>query len=117
MSRPIRHAILIAGALVALATPAAATAFDGTWNVRITANKGLCEGGGTSYPIQISNGGVGSPDGSGNVSGRVADGGAISVVVGRGYQRATGSGRLSATAGSGTWRGSLCSGTWTAQRI
>lgn len=116
MPRPIRHVILIAGTLVALATQAAATGFDGTWNVRIVA-KGACEGGGASYPIQISNGGVGSPDGSVNVSGRVAEGGAISVTVGRGYQRASGSGRLSGSNGAGTWRGSLCAGTWTAQRI
>jgi len=28
---------------------------------------------------------------------------------------AVGHGRLTATSGSGTWRGAMCSGTWTAQ--
>ena len=116
MSRPTRHAILIVGALVALATPAAATDFDGNWSVKVMARKGICEGG-YRYPIRISNGDVTPSDASVNVSGRVAEGGAISVTVGRGYQRASGSGRLSGSNGSGTWRGSLCSGTWTAQRI
>ncbi len=50
-------------------------------------------------------------------SGRVADAGNISVTLSSGMKRAVGSGRLSATSGSGTWRGGLCSGTWTAQRI
>jgi hypothetical protein len=109
------RAVLIAGALAALATPAAAD-FDGSWNVRIVARQGICEGG-RIYPVQISNGEVSSSDSSVNVSGRVGETGAISVVVGRGYQRAAGSGRLSGTSGSGTWRASLCSGTWTAQRI
>ena len=32
-------------------------------------------------------------------------------------QPPVGSGHLSATSGSGTWHGAMCSGTWTAQRI
>jgi hypothetical protein len=50
-------------------------------------------------------------------TGRVADAGGISVTLTSGIKRAVGSGHLSATSGSGTWRGALCSGTWTAQRI
>jgi len=50
-------------------------------------------------------------------SGRVAEAGIISVTLVSGIKRAVGSGRLTATSGSGTWRGALCSGTWTAQRI
>jgi hypothetical protein len=52
-----------------------------------------------------------------NASGRVANAGNISVTLTSGMKRAVGSGRLSATTGSGTWRGAMCSGTWTAQRI
>jgi hypothetical protein len=50
-------------------------------------------------------------------SGRVADAGAISVTLISGMKRAVGSGHLTATSGSGTRRGALCSGTWTAHRI
>ena len=50
-------------------------------------------------------------------SGRVADAGNISVTLTSGMKRAVGSGQLTATSGSGTWRGALCSGTWTAQRM
>jgi hypothetical protein len=39
------------------------------------------------------------------------------VTLTSGIKRAVGSGHLTATSGSGTWRGALCSGTWTAQRI
>jgi hypothetical protein len=34
-----------------------------------------------------------------------------------GIKRAVGFGHLSGTSGSGTWRGPICSGTWTAQKI
>jgi len=50
-------------------------------------------------------------------SGRVADAGNISVTLISGMKRAKGFGHLTSTSGSGTWRGALCSGTWTAQRI
>jgi hypothetical protein len=49
-------------------------------------------------------------------SGRVADAGNISVTLASGIKKATGFGHLSGTSGSGTWRGALCSGTWTASR-
>ena len=45
-----------------------------------------------------------------------AEAGNISVTLVSGIKRATGYGRLPATSGSGTWRGVLCSGTWTASR-
>ena len=48
---------------------------------------------------------------------RVAEAGSISVTLSSGMKRAVGYGRLTATSGSGTWRGAMCSGTWTAQRI
>jgi hypothetical protein len=50
-------------------------------------------------------------------SGRVADAGAISVILASGTKRAVGFGHLTGTSESGTWRGIMCSGTWTAQRI
>ena len=52
------------------------------------------------------------------VQGQVADSGGLRVVVGDGVRKANGSGKLSATGGSGTWSGGggMCSGTWVAQR-
>lgn len=98
------------------ATPAAA-GFDGTWTVNIVTRRGvgICDSSGT-LPILVSNGRVASA-GDVVVSGQVADSGGINVTVGRGMRRATGSGRLTETGGSGIWRGSMCSGTWTAQKI
>jgi hypothetical protein len=52
------------------------------------------------------------------VSGQVRESGGLKVIVGNGVRKANGSGKLSATSGSGTWRGGggLCSGTWVAER-
>jgi hypothetical protein len=95
------------------ATPAAASSFDGNWAVHISASSSEC-GNGRTVPIGISNGQVSSSVVS--ASGRVADAGNISVTLASGLKKATGFGHLSATSGSGTWRGVLCSGTWTASR-
>jgi hypothetical protein len=99
-----------------IATPAAAASFDGEWNVQIASTNSAC-GGGASLSIGINNGRVASTNAMMTASGRVADAGTISVTLISGIKRATGSGHLTATSGSGTWRGPLCSGTWTAQRI
>jgi hypothetical protein len=47
----------------------------------------------------------------------VADAGSINVTLSTGIKRAVGFGRLSGASGSGTWRGPLCTGTWTAERM
>jgi hypothetical protein len=99
-----------------IATPAAAATFDGAWNVQIASPNNAC-GGGATVSIGINNGQVASSNPLMTASGRVADAGNISVTLTSGMKRAVGSGHLSATSGSGTWRGALCSGTWTAQRI
>jgi hypothetical protein len=103
-------------AAISAATPAAAATFDGAWNVQIASSNGACNSG-TSVSIGINNGQVASTNAMVEASGRVADAGNISVTLSSGMKRAVGSGRLTATSGSGTWRGGLCSGTWTAQRI
>jgi hypothetical protein len=100
----------------AFATPAAAATFDGEWNVQIASSKAAC-GNGATVSIDISNGQVASNNAMLSASGRVAEAGNISVTLASGVKRAVGFGRLTATSGSGTWRGPLCSGTWTAQRI
>lgn len=106
--------LLLAGALAA--TPAAAATFDGAWNVQIAAQNRAC-GDGTTVSIGINNGQVASSDAVMSATGRVADSGSINVTLTSGLKRAVGSGHLSATSGSGTWRGPLCSGTWTAQHF
>ncbi len=106
--------LLLAGMWIA--TPAAAATFDGEWNVQIASTGVACPSG-VRVSIGISNGQVASGDAMVTASGRVADAGTISVTLISGVKRAVGSGHLTATSGSGTWRGPLCSGTWTAQRI
>ena len=101
---------------MSIATPAAASTFDGEWNVQIASKNVACPSGPT-VSIGINNGQVASGNAMVTALGRVADAGAISVTLISGMKRAVGSGHLTATSGSGTWRGALCSGTWTAQRI
>jgi hypothetical protein len=106
--------LLLVGTSVA--TPAAAATFDGSWNVQIASSNVACPSG-TSVSIGISNGQVASSNAMVTASGRVAEAGTISVTLTSGVKRAVGSGHLTATSGSGTWHGAMCSGTWTAQRI
>ena len=113
--------LTIAAHIVALfaipfASRASAATFDGAWNVQITSPKAAC-GDGATVSIDISNGQVASADSGVSASGRVAGAGNISVTLISGIKRAVGSGHLSDTSGSGVWRGVMCSGTWTAQRI
>ena len=104
---------LLLGTPFATAAAASATAFDGEWSVHIASASSEC-GDGQTVSIGINNGQVFSS--MIRASGHVADAGNISVTLVSGIKRATGFGRLSGTSGSGTWRGALCSGTWTASR-
>jgi hypothetical protein len=99
-----------------IATPAAAASFDGQWNVQIASTKAACPNG-ASVSIGITNGKVESSNAMMTASGHVADAGSISVTLTSGIKRAIGYGHLTAASGSGTWHGTMCSGTWTAQRI
>ena len=116
----IRKAMIAAHILMlsalSLAAPAAAATFDGAWNVQIASSNAACTNG-ASVSIGISNGQVASNNAIMTASGRVAEAGIISVTLASGMKRAVGSGHLTATSGSGTWHGGLCSGTWTAQRV
>ena len=112
-----RKSIVVVSLLAALgfANPCAAAKFDGDWNVQITSSNAACSSG-AQVSIGINNGQVASNSAAVTASGRVADAGNISVTLASGMKRAVGTGRLSGTSGSGTWRAALCSGTWTAQR-
>lgn len=114
-NRLIASLILLIGSISATA-PAASATFDGAWNVQIASSNVACPSG-TSVSIGINNGQVASNNAMVTASGRVADAGNISVTLTSGMKRAVGTGQLSATSGSGTWRGAMCSGTWTAQRM
>lgn len=100
--------------------PAHAAAFDGSWSVLIITNQGECDRG-YRYGVRIGDGKV-AYEGTADIqlSGTVSSGGAVSVTVRRGSQSATGTGRISANSGSGTWRGrgpnGECSGNWEAER-
>jgi hypothetical protein len=102
-------------AAFATATPSSAATFDGDWNVQI-ASSSAAYSGGASVSLGISEGHVASNNATVTASGRVAEAGDISVTLSSGLKRAVGTGRLSGTSGSGTWRATLCSRTWTAQR-
>lgn len=98
----------------------ATAAFDGLWSVLIITEKGTCDRG-YRYAVRIKGGRVGHADPAGSsfrISGNVAGGGAARVTVARGNQSASGSGRMSSTAGSGRWQSSKgeCSGVWQAER-
>jgi hypothetical protein len=114
-----RKAIFLS--IVAIAIPltqadAAGSTFDGAWNVRIASSSETC-GNGATVAIGINDGQIASSSAAMTASGRVAEAGSINVTLSTGIKRAVGIGRLSGTSGSGTWRGAMCSGTWTAQRM
>lgn len=108
-------------AAIALAGAAhAATAHDGTWKVTIITQSGDCDPA-YSYPVRVSGGKVSyAGDGSFDISGSVADTGAVSVAIARGEQRAEANGKLAGNAGSGKWSGksatTTCTGRWEAIR-
>src|SRR5581483_2091645 len=112
-------AILTASVAPAFAAPiASAKSFDGGWSVLIVTQKGTCDRA-YRYPVKIDNGAVGyAGTASFNVTGKVGQNGAVVVTVSRGDKSATGTGRMSATDGSGIWTAASgeCSGTWTAER-
>jgi hypothetical protein len=96
------------------------TAFDGDWSVVIMTQSGSCDRA-YRYGVRIANGDV-VYDGGGPVDlqGHVYSSGSVRVFVSGGGQQADGQGRLTRTAGTGTWhgQGSLgsCSGVWQAER-
>jgi hypothetical protein len=115
---PVLTAVVAIAAATAADAAYARTSFDGPWNVQIMTQRGACDSG-SSFGVQIRDGAVFGYGGF-DVRGRVAGNGAVQVRVSSGDQSASGSGRLSATSGGGTWRGvgsrGTCSGRWFASR-
>lgn len=123
-ARVVLSAVLLTAWLVvalALSTGAHAGAnFDGAWHVTIITQSGNCDKA-YSYPVKVEAGRISyAGDNSFNISGNVADAGIVNVAIARGDQKASASGKLSATSGSGEWTGKsasmACSGRWEATR-
>jgi hypothetical protein len=97
---------------------AARSAYDGSWSLSIVTERGSCDPT-YNFLVNIANGIVSHPN-LAKLKGRVASGGAVRVSVSAGGKSASGSGRLSQSAGRGRWTGysgsNRCSGHWTAQR-
>ncbi len=102
-------------------SPARAAVHDGNWSVLVTTEKGNCDRG-FRYSVKVENGLVRYQGAAAvGLNGTVTANGAVKVdISSSGQGVATGTGRLSATAGAGTWRGagngSVCSGSWEAER-
>lgn len=93
---------------------------DGNWSVSIWTEKGECDRG-YRYELRIDNGVVTYRGRERfDISGRVDRGGFVRVNVSRGDRSASGTGRLAAASGRGTWKGKAptgeCSGYWEAER-
>lgn len=114
--RKALFATIVAVAFPLAQADAAGATFDGAWNVRISSSSETC-GNGSTVSIGINNGQIASSSAMVTASGRVAEAGSINVTLSTGIKRAVGFGRLTGTSGSGTWRGALCTGTWTAERM
>ena len=107
-------AACLAGSVTASAAP-----FDGAWSVLIVTQQGTCDT--YRYAVRIEDGKVKlAEEAPVNLSGTVEGGGAVRASVSRGNQRADGTGRLSGSNGSGSWKGSAqssaCSGRWEAEK-
>jgi hypothetical protein len=121
MMSSIIFAALLLGLAIAGAPPAAvAGTQDGNWSVLIVTEKGDCDRG-YRYNVKIANGQVSyQGDAAVNLAGTVAHNGAVNVSIKMGDKGANGSGRLTASSGSGTWHGigssGGCAGRWEAER-
>lgn len=118
--RAVTLATLFAVTMFAAGTSALAASFDGPWSVTVVTRSGPCDQA-YRYGVTISRGVV-YYAGGGPVSltGRVSPSGSVTVRVSSGPQYALGSGRLSRSTGSGSWRGQgpngSCAGVWSASR-
>jgi hypothetical protein len=118
--RAVTLATLFAVTMFAAGTSALAASFDGPWSVTVVTRSGPCDPS-YRYGVTISRGVVyyagGGPV---NLTGRVSPSGSVTVRVSSGPQYAIGSGRLSRSAGGGSWRGQgpngACAGVWSASR-
>jgi hypothetical protein len=112
--------VIALGVIAAMSAPVSAkSAYDGVWSVVVAAESGTCSGA-YRYPIAIINGSVQHAEHGErlfDVRGRVGSDGRVNVEVSSGDLRAYGVGRLSGSAGGGTWQSPQgCAGHWKAAR-
>ena len=108
---------LALGSAAAFGTLPAASApsYDEVWSVVIITNSGSCDRA-YRYAVRINNGAVLNDGPSlATVSGKVAQNGAVTVVVSGGGKTAQ-AGRLSGKLGKGSCRGGDCAGVWQAEK-
>jgi hypothetical protein len=95
------------------------TSFDGAWSVQITMDHGNCDPI-NRLTVDIRDGAMQAGDSAVSIQGQVVGDGQVRVRLTHGDRRAHGSGRLSASSGTGTWHGtgmaSSCAGRWSAER-
>jgi hypothetical protein len=110
--------ILLGAAALPSAANAKASGYDGVWNVSFATTRGNCSSR-YSVPFTVIGRRVTSA-GGGRVSGTVSRAGSVAVQVSVGASHASGGGRLTSSAGAGSWNGIIsgdrCSGTWQARR-
>jgi hypothetical protein len=117
---PLLGMAIAAGAGPVRIEGAAAANFDGSWTVTILTEHGACDRSG-SVRVDIRNGNLIYTGGGGvDVRGRVSSSGQVQVRVATDGQNGSGTGKLSAASGGGSWHGSgtkgICSGHWSAQK-
>ena len=92
--------------------------YDGAWSLVFVTQRGECDPS-YSFGVNIANGIVSHPN-LVRFTGRVSKNGLVHASVTVHDKYAAGSGRLTKTAGQGTWKGysgtARCSGYWTAQK-
>jgi hypothetical protein len=118
MPKFLLHAV-IASSLVGLTSVAEARSlYDGSWDLLFVTQRGTCDSN-YNFTVNINDGIVTHPN-LVRFKGYVAPTGAVRASVTVQDKYASGSGKLSSSAGRGTWRGfsgtTRCSGYWTAQR-
>ena len=119
MITKIAWACLVALAVTASNTAMARTPYDGTWSLIFLTQRGGCDRS-YNFTVQIQNGIVSHPN-LVKFKGRVSPGGKVRASVSVPGKYASGTGRMTRTAGQGRWAGyagsDRCSGTWSAQRF
>ena len=104
--------------IAACATATARSAYDGSWSLLFVTQKGDCDSA-YNFTVNVSNGVITHPN-IVHFRGYVTNRGFVRASVTVHEKHASGSGRLAANSGQGTWSGysgsSRCSGYWTAQR-
>jgi hypothetical protein len=111
--------MISAACLIASASAAyARSAYDGTWDLVFVTQKGTCDPT-YNFTVNVSDGVVTHPN-LVKFRGYVAKSGSVRASVTVHDKFASGTGRLFATSGRGTWSGragsARCAGYWTAQR-